>query len=188
MMIKEGKLKFNFNENAKVIKFDDDSFYRKHFNKVSESKGVDFICLDGKSLIFLEIKDCLGEEKENFYRISSQKKDKKEPLEEEIPKKVSSTISCLVGAVTRKNSCEISKELLSICDNINFNDVADDKKQIFVILLLEGEFQMETFNKKMIMKRIQNKIKDRLKWLECKVSVIDIENNKGKFFTIEREG
>ena len=38
----------------------------------------------------------------------------------------------------------------------------------------------------MIMKSIQDSLKDKLSWLECKVLVFDIESNRKKFFEVER--
>ncbi len=39
----ESRLKFGFPDGSKVIKFDDTLFYRKFFNALPDSKGVDFI-------------------------------------------------------------------------------------------------------------------------------------------------
>ena len=68
MTMNEGNLEFTFNESFKVIKFDDNEFYRKYFMKLPEAKGIDFIINDNNDLIFLEVKDCCGYERENLYR------------------------------------------------------------------------------------------------------------------------
>jgi len=49
----EGDIDFTFNENYTAIKFDDTSFYRKRFNKLPESKGVDDVP-NIKVILFLE--------------------------------------------------------------------------------------------------------------------------------------
>lgn len=73
----EGDIDFTFNENYTAIKFDDTSFYRKRFNKLPESKGVDFLAKGNNHIIMLEVKDCLGKEADNRWRIfpNNQKRD-----------------------------------------------------------------------------------------------------------------
>lgn len=185
MIMNEGKLNFKFNEIGEVIKFDDDKFYRNYYMKLPQGKGVDFIYNDEKNLVFLEVKDCLGYEKENLDRIIINS-NKTESFDVEIAKKVASTLSCLLGAYTRENSCSNAKILSSLCNNINLINIKNENKKIFVILLLEGEFNFKSKNKKMIMKSIQDSLKEKLKWLECKVSVIDLETNNKRFFEIDR--
>lgn len=186
MTLSEGELKFTFDEKGEVIKFDEDKFYRKYFMKLPEAKGVDFIYNDNENLIFLEVKDCYGYEKENLYRIGPSKEGELS-FDEEVAKKVESTIACLVGSYTRKSNCEVAKQLSELYEKFNLLDICKEKKKLFVILLLEGNFKIKARTKKMIMKDIQNKLKTNLKWLECKVSVIDIETSKDKFFVVERE-
>lgn len=185
--MKEGKLKFIFDKKAEVIKFDEDKFYREYFMKLPEAKGIDFIFYDSKNLIFLEIKDCFGYEKENLYRTKTNFFESKEvSFDIEVAKKVESTIACLIGAYTRKRSCETAEKLSKLCENLKISDIPKEKKQLWIILLLEGEFQIKTRTKKMIMKEIQQSLKQKLKWLECKVSVVDIETYKERFFKVER--
>ena len=69
MVLTEGELQFTF-PGEKAIKFDDTEFYRKRFNKLSGAKGVDFICDTDDFLMLLEVKDCLGNEAENGWRIA----------------------------------------------------------------------------------------------------------------------
>lgn len=52
----ESGLKFAFPEKSTVIKFDDTQFYREFFNKLPESKGVDFISVDKNEIAFIEVK------------------------------------------------------------------------------------------------------------------------------------
>lgn len=64
--------------------------------------------------------------------------------------------------------------------------VAQRNKTIFVILLLEGDFQSGTRTKKMNMDRIQLSIEKKLKWLNCKVSVVDAGTYRSDLFEVER--
>ena len=43
MVIEESRLKFEFPEQNKVLKFDDTKFYRNEFNSMPGAKGGDFI-------------------------------------------------------------------------------------------------------------------------------------------------
>lgn len=188
MIMNEGNLKFIFDEKAEVIKFDEDKFYRNYFMKLPEAKGIDFIFNDKDNLIFLEIKDCLGYEKDNLYRTRiDYSKDKEVSFDIEVAKKVESTIACLFGAYTRKETCEASEKLAELCENFKISDIQNGQKQLWVILLLEGNFQAGTRTKKMVMSGIQNSLRQKLKWMECKVSVVDLETYKNKFFEAERE-
>lgn len=187
MTMNEGNLEFTFNESFKVIKFDDNEFYRKYFMKLPEAKGIDFIINDNNDLIFLEVKDCCGYERENLYRTRINfNENKKISLDIEVAKKMESTISCLVGAYTRKESCKIGEKFLELCENLKLPKIQTGKKQLWVILLFEGDFQVKARTKEMIMSEIQKSLKEKLKWLECKVSVVDINTYRKNFFEIKR--
>ena len=110
MVLTEGELQFTF-PGERAIKFDDTEFYRKRFNKLTGAKGVDFICDTDNFLILLEVKDCLGNEAENGWRIAidNTKVDTsptpvdtegRESFDNEVAHKVAMTISCLLGAQT----------------------------------------------------------------------------------------
>lgn len=58
----ESGLRFRFPDDSKIIKFDDTVFYRKFFNALPDSKGVDFIATEKDSLSFIEVKNCTGDE------------------------------------------------------------------------------------------------------------------------------
>ena len=187
MTMNEGNLEFTFNESFKVIKFDDNEFYRKYFMKLPEAKGIDFIINDNNDLIFLEVKDCCGYERENLYRTRINfNENKKISLDIEVAKKIESTISCLAGAYTRKESCKTAEKFSELCENLKLSKIQTGKKQLWVILLLEGNFQVKARTKEMIMSEIQKSLKEKLKWLECKVSVVDINTYRKIFFEIKR--
>lgn len=105
MILTEGNLRFTFSSD-RAIKFDDTFFYRYSFNPMPGAKGVDFICDSNDFLLFLEVKDCLGREAENRWRIapnnekrnsipSSTDKSERNSLDIEVAHKVAMTISSL---------------------------------------------------------------------------------------------
>ena len=74
MEINESRLSFVFSEETKAYKFDDDKFYRKEFNNMSGSKGVDIIASSDKFIHMIEVKNCVGDEKNNIWRIVANNK------------------------------------------------------------------------------------------------------------------
>ena len=199
MIIEESNLKFCFSDEVSAIKFDDTDYYRKKFNNLPSGKGVD-ILVDSENIFqFIEIKNCTGHERENLWRTSvnnSKISSAPETLEIgdrdsvdiEVAKKVASTISCLFGLWTKSESVENSLELLKFYGGMNDKKICKDKKRILVILFLEGDFnvgtRVGTRSKKMIMERIQDSIKKKLSWLNCKVMVVDSDTYKERFFKI----
>lgn len=104
-------------------------------------------------------------------------------------KKVVSTIACLVGAATEEQVTEKSQELIPFFEGICDGKVTTNKKKIMIILFLEGDF--DTYGpvgrtKKMIMQRLQQSIKAKLKWLNCQVAAVDSDTYKDKFFQVEK--
>ena len=58
--ITEGKLTIEFPTNWQVMKYDETTFYQKHFQKLAESKAVDFVAFEDGSddqLWLIELKD-----------------------------------------------------------------------------------------------------------------------------------
>lgn len=197
MVLTEGELQFTF-PGEKAIKFDDTEFYRKRFNKLSGAKGVDFICDTDDFLMLLEVKDCLDNEAENGWRIAidntkvatsptSVDTEGRESFDNEVAHKVAMTISCLLGAQTfGENRPFQQEELIPYAKALENEKVAQRNKTVFVILLLEGDFQSGTRTKKMNMDRIQLSIEKKLKWLNCKVSVVDAGTYRSDLFEVER--
>ena len=195
MIIEESNLKFCFSDEVSAIKFDDTDYYRKKFNNLPSGKGVD-ILVDSENIFqFIEIKNCTGHERENLWRTSVNNSKissapetleigDRDSLDIEVAKKVASTISCLFGSWTKSESVENSLELLKFYGGMNDKKICKDKKRIWVILFLEGNFNFRTRSKKMIMERIQDSIKKKLSWLNCKVMVVDSDTYKERFFKI----
>ena len=99
----------------------------------------------------------------------------KESYDVEISKKVAMTIACIYGAFTMRNSKETAVELKKYWSIINTESISKDKKQLIITLFLEGDFDncFTSRSKKMIMTDLQNSIRKKLSWLNCKVSVVD---------------
>lgn len=196
MILDEGRLRFTF-PGEKAIKFDDTRFYKKRFNKFSGSKGVDFICDTNDFLLFLEVKDCLGREAENHWRIeinngrvetapTTVDTNGRESLDNEMVHKVTMTLSCLLGAKTFSESREDAEILVPYAEALEDEKIARQSKKLFVVLLLEGDFNSNSRSKKMQMTRIQESVEKKLKWLNCRVSVVDLDTYRERIFRVER--
>lgn len=53
-----------------------------------------------------------------------------------------------------------------------------------VVLFLEGDFGAKTRSKKMIMKRIQEKLAEKMKWLNCIVRVVDLNSYNNQYYNV----
>lgn len=195
MKIEESNLTFEFPKENKTIKFDDDKYYRKHFVKMPHAKGVDFISFSSERLLFLEVKNCRGHESDNVWRIYtnnrklntmtiSQYTEGRESLDIEVAQKVAMSISAIVGAASFGERRETGTELLSLMKEISSNKFSLNRKEWIVILFLEGNFRSVTRTKKMIMQDLQNSIRQKLDWLNCKVSVVDSDTYRNKYFNV----
>ena len=191
----ESGLKFGFPDENIVIKFDDTKYYRDLFNALPGSKGVDFISVGKDAISFIEVKNCLGDEGNCRWRIfpNNQKLETtsttvdtegRESLDIEVSQKVAMTLAALAGARSfgdRKSSLDELKEIITTVFSRAF---ADDKKPKYVILFLEGNFGSHTRSKKMIMENLQKSMNTKMRWLNCKVSVVDSDTYNKDIFQI----
>lgn len=195
MTIEESGLKFEFPAKSKVIKFDDTEFYRKHFNKAPYTKGVDFLLDDKRSLVFIEVKNCKGDESNNNWRVTPNncKHDTskttvdvegRDSLDIEVTEKVRQTIAALVGAHSFENTRKSAEELKCFSDALTSEKILDDSKKILVILFLEGDFGCQTRTKRTIMKSLQDSMNTKLQWLKCQVSVVDSDTYIHSLFEV----
>lgn len=187
----ESGLKFGFPDGSNTIKFDDTKYYRNLFNVLPGAKGVDFISTGQDFIAFIEVKNCTGDEGNCRWRIfpNNQKRETsstqvniegRDSLDIEVSQKVAMTLSALVGAKSFGERKELTKELESITDAVFSEDFTKDKKKKYVILFLEGNFGGHTRSKKMIMGELQRSLNTKMKWLDCKVSVVDSSTYDGK--------
>lgn len=191
----ESGLKFGFPDENIVIKFDDTKYYRNLFNALPGSKGVDFISVGKDAISFIEVKNCLGDEGNCRWRIFSNNQklettsttvdtEGRESLDIEVSQKVAMTLAALAGARSfgdRKSSLDELKEIITTVFSRAF---ADDKKPKYVILFLEGNFGSHTRSKKMIMENLQKSMNTKMRWLNCKVSVVDSDTYNKDIFQI----
>ena len=196
MVFEESRMKFEFPDNSRNVKFDDnEEFYRKLFNALPGSKAVDFISLGKEYAAFIEIKNCLGDEGNCRWRIFPNNKKRetshttvnvggRDSLDIEIPEKVAMTLAALSGVVSFGETRESLRELNDIASEIIMNYLGKRRKKKYVILLLEGNFESHTRSKKMIMSELQKSMREKLKWLNCVVSVVDSDTYNPEVFRI----
>ncbi len=114
----EGKLTFTFPNSWQVVKYDETSFYKKHFQKLGASRCVDIVAFETEvddQLWLLEVKD---------YR--QNKRTKTEDLFLEIARKVRDTLANLYLAQRHEEA-----------DCYDFAQLASRKQTIRVVLHLE---------------------------------------------------
>lgn len=180
----ESRLDFIFKGEA--VKFDETEFYTVFKSYQPNGKGVDFLSQTDDEFLFLEVKNCTGYERENIWRTKKDNMvDGEESFDIEIAKKVEGTIACLVGAGV-SSDYERANELKLYYEGLTSLKIAKGNKTIQVVLFLEGDFGSKTRNKKMIMKKIKDSIKEKLKWLNCTVRVVDLDTYKQQLFKVNR--
>ncbi len=174
MVIKEeSRLKFAFSDDNKVIKFDDTVYYRKLFNVLPDSKSVDFVSVNDDSVVFIEVKNCTGDEGNNRWRIfpNNLKRDTshttvdvegRDSLDIEVPGKVAMTLAALAGAESFGENKSSLEDLEEIRNGLFFDALADDSRKKYVILVLEGNFGGKTRSKKMIMSELQRSMNAKM--------------------------
>ena len=182
----ESGLNFTFSEQA--IKFDETKFYGMFKSYLPNGKGVDFLSINQDAFIMLEVKNCAGHERENVWRTKTnfKKENGEESFDIEVAKKVSGTLACLTGAGIAYNLGG-ADELKPYFQELTSKKYEKGKKALQIILFLEGEFGSKTRTKKMIMKRIRDKISEKLKWLNCIVRVVDFNTYTKNGYSVEIE-
>lgn len=180
----ESNLNFTFSNQA--IKFDDTRFYGIFKSYLPSGKGVDFLSINQDEFIMLEVKNCAGYERENAWRTKTNyvNENGEEGFDIEVAKKVAGTLACLTGAGIAYNLSE-ADELKPYFQELTSKKYENGKKVLQIILFLEGDFGSKTRTKKMIMKRIRDKISEKLKWLNCVVRVVDLDTYNKNGYSVE---
>lgn len=195
MEIEESGLRFEFPDNTKVVKFDDTVFYRKSFNALPDSKGVDFISVTKDTIAFIKVKNCCGDEGNCRWRIFPDNHKRatshttaylegRNSLDIEVAQKIAMTLAALLGAKSFEEIKESPDEFSEIQDFIFSEKFSDNKKKRYVILFLEGDFGGHTRTKKMIMSDLQRSMQRKMRWLNSKVSVVDISTYNRSIFHV----
>lgn len=186
-MITEGSLQFKFSDDCdREVKYDDTIFYRKYFEKLDMGKGLDIVASSPEDFFLVEVKDCLGHERENRWRTKKGKRGAEDCFGIEVAKKTTMTIAALCGAHTKRQGCGAANEIASLFDSLSDGKIPSLKRRIHVFLLLEGDFKTQSRSKKMVMKAVSDEIKKQLSWLECKVHVVDCETLNQRYFSVGR--
>lgn len=180
----ESRLDFTFSGHA--IKFDNTKFYEMFKSYLPHGKGVDFLSINPNVFLMLEVKNCFGHEKENAWRTKTNFVNEvgEESFDIEVAKKVAGTLACLTGAGIAYNLSE-ADELKPYFQELASAKYEKGKKALQIILFLEGDFGSKSRTKKMIMKRLRDKISEKLKWLNCTVRVVDLDTYGGRDYTVE---
>ena len=97
----------------------------------------------------------------------------RDSLDIEIAQKTAMTLAALVGAKSFRNTKECLNELREYIQFLSEDSFSNDSKKKYVILFLEGDFGTRTRTKKMIMKELQDSMNKKLRWIDCRVSVVD---------------
>lgn len=93
--LQEGALTFDFPSHWKASKYDEWTYYRKHFGKiVSQTKAIDILAIDpGHTAWLIEIKD-----------YSQNRRVKPLSLADEVAKKVKDSLAGIAGAAFNANN------------------------------------------------------------------------------------
>lgn len=97
------------------------------------------------------------------------------------------SLACLIGAYTKGKNSVTAQELEIYFKFLTSEPVRTQRKDIVVILVLEGDFHTESRSKKMQMGKIQDSIRSKLDWISVKkVAVVDSDTYKPIYFTMTK--
>ncbi len=191
MIIKEGNLQFEFAEGVKAIKFDETDYYGKFKDCMPGNKGVDILAYNDQYFTFIEIKDFKGYEndKGNIRRLMINGKET-ETLDDEISKKVRSTVAAVFGSHINQDR-ELDEYFEALKGNVN--NTNEFILTIDIILFVEGDISKMVRKKGLkqettvTFRALQDSLKKKLKWLTGRVSVENIERRRAqRFFEVTR--
>lgn len=178
----ESNIKFEFPDGFYVSKFDDTAFYQDSVNALNGCKAVDFVVAGSRKYAFLEVKNCLGDEANNRWRIGKNNTkrdtvptnhvvDRRNSLDIEMAQKTASTIAALVGAYSTPTPTQKALECYDVAKMLCDEKIHTGERKILVILVLDGNFGCQTRNDNMIRNGLRQSIEKKLKWLKCTVWV-----------------
>lgn len=178
MMLTESGLNFSF-RTEKVTKFDEIDFFMDKYQKLKDSKGVDFIAVDDNTLFLIEVKNFTGHEKE---QITKQRLKVRNPdiesLDVEVALEVRSSLACLIGGKSKGH-----KTISPYYDTLNKN--IDHYRPIKIILFLEGDVAPTLRAKAQMFNAIGTSIKRQLAWIDAEVMVESSETRRySKYYTV----
>ena len=57
MTLTEGALRFSFCASCTAVRYESWAFYRNQFQRITGTKAVDFLCINGNRTCLIEVKD-----------------------------------------------------------------------------------------------------------------------------------
>lgn len=174
----ESRSKFEFSDDWKfVIKYDDSADHKKIKDAVQNTKAVDFIGILGEDrLVLIEVKNYRGSDQKFRADIGSQIY-----LQDILQKFRDSITGIVIGAMDSTNNQAFFKDCLDI--------LLDKTKYIEAMLWLEPSSISAKMDKKMEAKtqKFRTSFKKGMrKWLSCKVTIANKEDNPYQnFLTVE---
>ncbi len=108
----------------------------------------------------------------------------RDSLDIEVAQKVDMTLTALCGAYSFGDRKESLGKLGKIAAGISGERFAQTGKKKLIILVLEGDFGTHTRPKTAIMSELQRNIMSKVQWLDCRVSVVDLDTYWEKVFRI----
>lgn len=202
--MKEGNVLFHFADECQVIKYDEEDFYTKNL-KGRDFKAVDFIATTLNQTLWIEAKDFRAEVKRNKIRfIADDKKlnkinkqhaknmnnccsfqdiqkydlelkPNKEPLIDEIVKKLKDTLS---GLCLLKNYFQLKDFNTSPLYKYTINLNNNVKIKIILFLIWDNNLTAEYDSFNRLAKLLEQKIKDRFGFPNLEVKVVNQDTFK----------
>ena len=185
MSVSESDIEFTFGEQYGnlVLKYDDTPYYTERFNAQPGAKAVDFIAVSDKHYVLIEVKNCIGDESGNRWRIApnNQKRDTagadgrdvstRDSLDIEVAQKTAMTLAGMLGAfsnpmpATKHASCDAFARAL--CSQ----EITNGQRKIVVVLVLDGKFACASRDEHTIRRRLREELEKKIKWLSATVLV-----------------
>ncbi|WP_312123804.1 hypothetical protein [Lysinibacillus boronitolerans] len=153
----ESRMKFSVDDTVDFVKFDETTFFNKHFKKLQDSKGIDFIFYDTEAneYVIIEVKNFRGAEQEPTTK-NRLKINHPDSVITETALKVRDSLSCLIGVSRSEQDSELK----------SFQKILKKDSKIKIILLLEAN----SVDSKCY-KILTDDLKKKLAWLNIRVLV-----------------
>lgn len=166
--IEEGQLIFQFADTWECIKYDaDGGYYRQNLLiHVDDSKAIDFLLVNSKNLLMIEVKD---------YRQTSDSPDY-DKLPSIIATKVRDSIAGIIGGSLQASDSKEKQTYLTA-----YRRLSRPPTVIFLFIERNKRFHgSEKQSRKAIPKRgaLSKKLRTQLRWLTKKVLVVGLDNYK----------
>lgn len=185
MEITESGIKFSFPEDFTAVKFDDTNFYRQRYLNVEGGKGVDVIADSDDALYIIEVKNCSDTaENQDAWRRHFSGTRNMDTFATEITQKVAHTLACYTGVSSFGTLIQQDLEMLKIAKALQSKRYSSETKKLYILLYLEGDFSCKTRSNETILRDIKLRIQNKLKWLHCRVDVVNTSTHRLRTFNV----